>query len=95
MSIIRTVIIGTDPLSQLLGREQASGFHHSALAMHPAFSSMGLIKATLGGQKQRQNAHAFARGLHLLVVVTNPGAHDLAGMPGGIIERLSNQARFP
>src|SRR5512144_87872 len=84
MSFIRTVIVGTDTLSQLLGREQAVGLHHGALAMHP-LGFNGIEPGALRGQKQRQNAHAFARGFHLLVVFPNPGAHDLAGMPRGII----------
>ncbi len=84
MSFIRTVIVSTNALDQLLGGEQAVGFNHGALAMHPL--GFNRIKpGTLYGQKQWQNAHAFARGFDLLVVFTNPGAHDLTAMPGGII----------
>ncbi|SRR5579885_402229 len=84
MSFIRTVIVGTDPLSQLLRRKQAVGFDHGALAMDPLGFNR-IEPGALGGQKQGQNAYAFACGFHLLVVVPNPGTHDLAVMPGGII----------
>ena len=84
MGIRRTVIVGTDTLDQLLGGEQAVGFNHSALAMHP-FGLNRIQPGALCGQKQRQNAHAFARGFHLLVVFTNPGAHELTAMPGGVV----------
>lgn len=47
--------------------------------------SMGLRKATLLRQKQRENAHACACQFDLLVVFTNPGAHDLVVTPGGNI----------
>ena len=84
MSFMRTVVVSTNALDQLLGREQAVGFNHGALAMHP-LGFNGIKPGTLCGQKQRQNAHAFPRGFDLLVMFTNPGAHDLTAMPGGII----------
>src|SRR5690348_16143253 len=52
--------------------------------MHP-FGFDGIEPGTLFRQKQREDAHAFARSLDLLVMLTNPGAHKLAVMPGGII----------
>jgi hypothetical protein len=84
MSFKRTVIVGTDTFDQLLGGEQAVGFHHGTLAMHPLGFNR-IEPGTLRGQKQRQYPHAFARGFDLLIVFTNPGAHDLAAMPGGVI----------
>lgn len=84
MSFIRTVVIGTNPLSQLLGCEQPIGFDDSTLAMNP-FGFNGIESGTLGRQKQRENAHAFACLLDLLIVRTYPGTHDLAVMPGGIV----------
>ncbi len=84
MSFIRTAIVGANALGQLLGREQSVGFDHGAFAMHP-FGFDGIEPGTLRGQKQRQNAHAFASELDLLVVVSAPTPHDLAVMPGGVI----------
>jgi hypothetical protein len=84
MSFRRTMVVRTNALDQLLGREQAVGFNHGALAMHP-LGFNGIEPRALCGQKQGQNAHAFTRGFDLLVVFTNPGAHDLTAMPGGII----------
>src|SRR6266487_1614313 len=47
--------------------------------------SMGLRKATLRRQQEGQETHASARLLNLLVVLTNPGANDLALVPGSIV----------
>lgn len=60
MSFIRTVIVGTNAFGQLRGREPPIGFNHGALAMHP-FGFDGIEPGALCGQKQRENAHAFAR----------------------------------
>src|SRR5579875_402135 len=84
MSFIRTVIVGTNALGQLLGGEQAVGFDDGTFAMHP-FGFDGIEPGTLLRQKQGQNTHPFARGFHLLVVFTNPRAHDLTVMPGGVV----------
>ncbi len=46
---------------------------------------MGLIKATLRRQQEGQDTHACARLLDVLVVLTNPGANDLALMPGSVV----------
>ena len=94
MSFIRTVIVGTNTPDQLLGREQAVGFNHSALAMDPLRFN-GIEPGALCGQKQGQNTHPFARGFDLLVVFTNPGTHDLTFMPGGIIGRSAATLAFP
>ncbi len=50
MSFIRTVIVGPDPLSQLLRRKQTIGFDYGALAMHP-LGFNGVEPGALGGQK--------------------------------------------
>src|SRR5579884_914897 len=84
MSLIGTVIVGTNALSQLLCREQAVMFNDGALAVDP-LGFNGIESGTLRGQKQGQNAHAFARGFHLLVMFPNPGAYDLTIVPGGIV----------
>ena len=52
--------------------------------MHP-FGFNRVEPGTLRRQQERQNAHAFAGLLDLLVVLADPGAHGLTLMPGGII----------
>jgi len=74
MSFIGTVKIGTNALGQVLCREDRVGFNNGTLAMDP-FGFNGIEPKTLFGQKQRENPHAFARGLRLHVVLTNPGVH--------------------
>ena len=76
--------MSTNAFSQLFGGKQAIRFHNSLLGMHP----LGLDRVepgTFGGQKEGQDAHTFALALDLAVVLTNPGPHQLAVMPGGVI----------
>jgi len=84
MSFIRAPKVVADTLSQLASRKQAIVFDDIALAMDPLWLD-GVEPGTLGGQKEGQDAHAFARLLDQAVVFTNPGANHLAVMPGGII----------
>src|SRR5581483_7002905 len=84
MSFIRAVIVGTNPLSQVLGGKHPVGFHDGTLAMHP-LGFNGIKPGALFGQKQWQDTHPLALALDLLVMLSNPGAYDLTGMPGGII----------
>ncbi len=76
--------MSTNPFSQLLSREQPIGFHNGLLRMDPLRLDR-VEPRTFGGQKEGQNAHAFALLLDLLIVLTNPGAHHLAHMKGGVI----------
>ena len=84
MRFIGTAKVGTDTFCQLLSRQQAIVFDDIALGMHP-FGLNRIEPGTFRGQQERQNAHAFARLLDLLVVLAYPGAHGLTLMPGGII----------
>jgi hypothetical protein len=45
----------------------------------------GVEPGTFGGQKEGQNAHAFALLFDLQVVLANPGTYHLAHMKGGVI----------
>src|SRR6266852_3715953 len=84
MRFIRTPKMGTHTLSQLLRRKQSVGFHHGALAMHP----LGLNRVepgTFGRQKARKDADTLALSFHLGIVGADPGAHELAHMPGGVV----------
>src|SRR5579859_4450436 len=84
MRFIRTPKMGTHTLSQLLRRKQSTGFHHGALAMHP-LGLNGVEPGTFGRQKARQDTDALALSFHLGIVGADPGAHELAHMPGGVV----------
>src|SRR6266566_10159499 len=84
MRFIRTAKEGTDPFCQLASGKPPIEFDHIPLGMHP-FGFNGIQPGTFGGQQERQNAHACASLLDLLVVLAYPGAHGLTPMPGGII----------
>src|SRR5258708_5938293 len=84
MRFIRTAKVGTDPLRQLASGQQAVMLDHVALGMHP-FGFNGIEPGTLRRQQKRQNPHALASLLDLLIVLADPGANRLTLMPGGII----------
>ena len=62
--------MSTNTFSQLLSREQPIGFHNHLLGMDPLRLDR-VEPGTFGGQKERQNAHTFARLLNLLVVLSS------------------------
>jgi hypothetical protein len=84
MWFIRTTKVGTDAFRQLASRKQPIEFHNVALGMHP-FGFNRVKPRALGRQQERQDPHAVARLLDRSVVSTDPGAHGLALMPGGVI----------
>src|SRR5581483_3537504 len=84
MWFIRTAKMRTDPLSQLLCRKQAVGFHNRTLAMYPLRLD-GIEPGTFRGEPKGQDTHACARLFHLLIVVSDPGSHDLTDMPGRVV----------
>src|SRR5579884_1736570 len=84
MWFIRTPKMRTDPLSQLLCRKQTVSFNDSSLPMYPLRLN-GIEPGALCRQLEGQNAHAFACLFDLLIVFSDPGPHDFADMPGGII----------
>src|SRR6266487_3783195 len=84
MRFIGTPKVGTNALSQLLGRQQMVGFDDSTLAVDPLWLD-GIEPGAFRRQKERQNAYPFSRLSDLLVVLTNPGAYLLTHMPGGVI----------
>src|SRR6266702_4221011 len=84
MCFIGTAKMGTNALSQLLSRKQPIGFNHGSLAM----DALGLNRVepgTFGRQKAGKDADALALSFHLAVVFADPGANELAHMPGGIV----------
>src|SRR5438874_228255 len=76
--------MGTNALSQLLSRKQPAWFNHGPLTMDP-LGLNGVKPGTFGGQEARQDADALALSFHLGIMFANPGAHELAHMPGGIV----------
>ena len=84
MRFIGTAKVGTDPLRQLASGQQAVMLDHVALGMHP-FGFNGIEPGTLRRQQKRQNPHALASLLDLLIVLADPGSNRLTLMPGGII----------
>ncbi len=76
--------MGTHALSQKLRGKQPVGFHHGALAMDPLGFNR-VEPGTFGGQKARKDADALALSFHPRVMFADPGADELAHMPGGIV----------
>jgi hypothetical protein len=74
----------TNALSQLVRRQQASGFSHSAFAMKPVRFNWVEPRA-LGRQATTHNAHSLPCLLDLGIVSTQPLTHLATGMPRGII----------
>ena len=76
--------MSTNAQDQLVGGQQAVRFHNSLLGMNPP----GLDRiepGTFSRQKKGQNAYPFALLLDLAVVLSDPGPHQFAVMPGSII----------
>lgn len=67
-----------------MGRKHTIALDHVALAMDP-LGFDGIEPGACGGQLERQNPHAFARLFDREVVFSDPGAHHLAYMPGGVV----------
>jgi hypothetical protein len=64
--------IGTDPISQVVGREQASGFDYSPLAMDPlGFDET--LPGTLDRQLVHQQTNSHSGALDRLVVLADRG----------------------
>ncbi len=84
MRFIRTAKVSTDPFSQLASGQQPVVLDHVALGMHP-LGFNGIEPGALCRQQERQNAHALAGLLDLLVVLADPGTYSLTLVPGGII----------
>jgi hypothetical protein len=73
-------ILGTDPVSQLLGGEDPRGFHHRALAVDP-FGLARVQPGTLTGQSAGENADATPLLFDLAMVLADPGPDPLTGVP--------------
>src|SRR5215211_9402696 len=84
MLVVRTVEGRTHPLDQFVGTEQAIGFHHPTLAMHPP----GLYRVqprALLGQLAPYDPHAFCALLGCPVMLVDPSAHFMAYVPARVV----------
>src|SRR5215472_1585813 len=84
MGFIGTPKMSTNAFSQLLSREHSIRFHYGLLRMDPLRFNW-VEPGALCGEQERQNTDPLVRLLDLLIVPTNPLAHHLADMPGGIV----------
>ena len=81
---MRAAVVGTDAVRHLLSAEQTRRLDNRTLGMHP-FGLNRVEPRTLDGQRARQDTHAVAAALDLLVVGANPSADGFAHVPGGVI----------
>src|SRR5690242_624466 len=77
-------IVGTDPVSDLLGTEQAGRRDNGALAMHP-FGVDRVQPGTRDRQEARHDAHTLPLLLDVAGVIPDPGADSFTAMPGGVV----------
>lgn len=94
MSFKRTVIVGTNALGQLLGREQAVGFNHGALAMHPAFRSMGLSQGLCVGRNNGRIRTPLPEALTCWLC-SRIQVRTILLQCQEAFSQISSQARFP
>src|SRR5918995_692051 len=81
---MRTAKRGTDAVAQLGRRQEPCRSHHPPLAVRP----LGLDRIeprALARQLAAHDAHALPGLLDGAVVLTDPGPHLLADMPGGVV----------
>ncbi len=84
MRLVGTGEIGTDPISQLIGREQASWLNYCPFAMDP-LGFDGIEPGTLDRQLAHQQTDSRPGAFDRLVMRTHPGAYRLANVPGGVV----------
>jgi hypothetical protein len=80
MRFMRTSIIRTDALPQLVCGQEAHWLHDGAFPMDPLRFD-GVQPGAFTGQPAREHTDATAPLFDLAVVVTEPGAHLLTGVP--------------
>ena len=81
---MRTPIIGTDPVSQLLCGQDARRFHDGAFPMDPLRLD-GVQPGAFTGQPAGENTDSAALLFDLVIVVAYPGPDLLTGVPRGIV----------
>ena len=84
MGFVRAPVGIADPVSELVGREQAVGFDDASFAMDPGGLD-GVEPGALARQVAGDDPHALTLVLDLAVVVTDPVADLMAGVPSGVV----------
>src|ERR671910_874202 len=85
MLVVRTVEGQTYSLGQLVGAEQAVGFHHPTFAVYP-LGFYRIQPRALRRQKAADDPHAaHASFFDLPVVLGDPGAYFFAHVPRGVV----------
>ena len=92
MCFLRTFILGTNPLGDLLRCQDTSRFHHRAFPMEP-LGLHGVQPRTLTRQPARDDAHTTPGLLDVAVMRAQPRAYELAGVPRGIVPHEPPRAR--
>ena len=91
MCFLRTFIIGTDPLGDLLRCQDTSRFHHRAFPVEP-LGLNGVQPRTFTRQPARNDAHATPGPFDVAVMRAQPRAYELAGVPRGIVPHEQQRA---
>ena len=84
MGFMPAPIIRADPVGQLIRGQEAHGLHDGAFPMDPRRFD-GVQSGALIGQPAREHTDAASPLCDLAVVVADPGAHLLTGVPGGMV----------
>src|SRR5579863_2125743 len=84
MSFIGTAKVSTNAFRQLLCRQQPIGFDDSSLAMHP-FGFDRIKPGALRWEPKGQDTDSLASAFDLVIMLSDPGLHDLADMPGSVV----------
>jgi len=93
MRFVDTPETRTDPLGDLVRRQQAGGLDNPPLAMHP-FRLDRIEPRTLRWQRTDDDPHPCLPALDRPVVLPDPSPHGRADMPARIVPH-QQQRRFP
>src|SRR5688500_6865651 len=84
MRLMWTAVGVADPMREFGGGEQAIGFDDAAFAVNPGGLD-GVEPGALGWEEAGDDADAASLLLDLPVVVPDPVADLMAGVPGGVV----------
>jgi hypothetical protein len=92
MRLARAAQGGMDAVGQFVAGQQAVGFSHLALAMHP-FGLDGIKPGAFAGQLAAEEPHPVASRFDLLIVGADPGTHGATDVPGGVVPDQQERGR--
>src|SRR5687768_339148 len=84
MLVMRTVKGSTDAIRQLVGPEQAVGFHHPPFAVYPLRLDR-IEPRALFRQQAAYDPHPFSTPFDLSVVGGDPLSDLFGGVPAGVV----------